>query len=84
MAVEKKEKGTLLTAQSKPYDVNGNTGTSHRVRVFVAGEIYSCKSSAAQVEQMKPLEGKQGEATLRFTSLKEAVNVELVSFAADK
>jgi len=73
-------KGKLLTAESKPYNVDGNTGTSHKIRVNVEGEIYVCKSTADQVSSMKKFEGKDGVLVLKINSRKENMSLELVSF----
>jgi len=71
----------ILSAESKPYNMNGNEGISHRVRILVDGEIFACKSSANQVAQLKEHINEEGDVTLSFTSRKENLGVELVSFA---
>jgi len=78
--MEIKVNAKLLTAESKAYSVDGNTGTSHKIRLNVNGEIYVCKSSAEQVASMKKFEGKDGKAEIRVNSRKEAMTLELVSF----
>lgn len=74
------EKATLLTAESKPYKVDGNEGVSHKVRVLVTGEIYSLKATEEQVLNYKPVEGETGEVTFILTSKKENLKAELVAF----
>lgn len=74
------EKAILLSAESNPYDFNGNQGTSHRVRVNVGGEIYVCKSTPEQVLELKHLVKQEGVAVLKFTSVKESLSLQLVSF----
>lgn len=74
------EEAILLTAESKPYNVEGNTGTSHRVRLSINGEIYSCKSTEAQVASLKGDVGKRGTATVVIKSRKENLSIELESF----
>lgn len=77
------EHGKILTAISKPYDFEGRSGVSHRIRVLVDGEIFACKSSEEQVKLLKEAEGAEGEVTLLVTSPKEAVSVSLESFVED-
>lgn len=74
----------LLTAESRPYSVDGNTGTSHKIRLNVAGEIYVCKSDEAQVAALKSLEGKSGLAQIKVNSRKENMSLQLVSFSVKK
>jgi hypothetical protein len=74
----------LLTAESKPYNIDGNEGVSHRIRLNVDGEIYSCKSSADQVAYMKQFEKKEGTASFKVNSRKENLSLELVSFEASE
>jgi len=73
-------KAKLLTAESKPYSVNGNEGVSHKVRLLVGNEIFVCKSSKEQVARLQDVRGTDGEATFRLTSRKELLALELVSF----
>lgn len=82
MAMKVKTKATLLTAESKPYEFNGNSGVSHKIRLFAEGEVYECKSSAEQVAELRPLAGKIGDATFIITSKKERIGCELESFKA--
>lgn len=74
-------KGTLLTAESKPYSFQGNEGVSHKIRVNVGGEIYSCNSNADQVASMKQYEGVEGDVVLKVSSRKEVLGMTLVSFS---
>jgi len=74
------EQAILLTAESKPYNMNGNSGVSHRVRVSVKGEVFACKSTEEQVIALKPFEGQEGTAVLKLKSVKENLSIELVSF----
>lgn len=74
------EKGFLLTATSNPYDVNGNKGISHKVRVSINGEVYSCSSNAETVASLKGLEGQSGTVKLKITSPKEMLKATLISF----
>jgi len=82
--LEYKAKGQILSAISKPYDFDGKSGTSHRVRVLTGGEIFNCKSSESQVELMKTVVGKEGEIVLGISSPKEAIAVELLGFTPAK
>jgi len=70
----------LLTAEGKPYNVEGNSGTSYKIRLNVEGEIYVCKSTAEQVAAMQEFVGKDGEAVIKLISRKENLSLQLVSF----
>jgi len=74
----------LLTAESKPYSIDGNTGTSHKIRLNIEGEIYVCKSTAEQVAEFKQYEGVDGLAVVEVVSRKENMSLKLVSFKASK
>jgi len=78
--MEFQEKAILLTAESKPYNVGGNAGTSHKIRVSINGEIYVCNSNHEQVEAMKPYQGKSGVVVIKMKSRKENLSLELITF----
>jgi len=80
----KNQKAILLTAESKPYSVDGNVGTSHKIRVSVGGEIYVAKSTAEQVSAFKSYERSEGLASFKVNSRKENMSLELVSFVLAK
>jgi len=84
MAIEKTEKGQVLSAVSKPYDFNGNSGTSHKIRVFAGGEIFNCNSTESQVALYKEHVNKSGDVTLKFSSPKESLVVEVLNFKPEK
>jgi hypothetical protein len=73
-------KAVLLTAESNPYKIDGNEGVSHKIRLSIGGEIYSCKSTADQVASLKQYEKQEGEAVIDVVSRKEAMSLKLVSF----
>jgi len=73
-------KARLLTAESKPYEMNGNSGISHRLRFSVDGEIYVCKSNADEVQKLHDRVGHEGTAHFKFESRKENLTLKLVSF----
>lgn len=81
MEIETRAK--LLTAESKPYNVDGNVGTSYKIRLNIDGEIYVCRSTEAQVLQMKEHEKAEGVAVLKVNSRKENLSLELYSFVAE-
>jgi len=83
VAVKKEVKAKILTAESKPYSIEGNEGVSHRVRLNIDGEIFSVKSTESQIQRIKDeaLTGTDVEAVLLFTSRKEKLAVELESFS---
>jgi len=74
----------LLTAESKPYKVDGNEGVSHKIRLNIAGEIYVCKSSESQVRSLSAQAGKGGMATIAINSRKENMSLELLGFTPEK
>jgi len=71
---------TLLTAESKEYNIDGKIVHSHKIRLNIGGEIFACKSTAEQVLKYKAFEKKEGTATIKVTSPKEKLAIELVSF----
>jgi len=71
---------TLLTAESRPYSIEGNEGVSHKARVNVDGEIYSLRTTEELVKELKNHLGEEGEAEIVFSSRKENLKAELVSF----
>jgi len=73
----------LLSAESKPYNIEGNTGTSHKLRLNVNGEIYVCKSTDEQVKSLQKEVGSEGRAVIKVNSRKENMSLELVSFEAE-
>jgi len=77
-----KTQGTVLSAASKPYDYDGRSGISHKIRVMVDGEIFNCSSNEQDVKDAQLVIGKTGEVELNITSPKEnlKVEVELLSF----
>jgi len=78
--MEIKTQALLLTAESKPYDFNGNSGVSHRIRLNVNGEIFVIKSTEKQVREVSPNVGEEGTAVIKVNSRKENLSLELVSF----
>jgi len=78
--MELKEDATLLSAESRPYSVDGNEGTSHRVRLLIGGEVFSCKSTAEMVSSLQKLIGEVGEAHIKVLSRKENLSIEFVNF----
>lgn len=83
--IEIKTKGKLLTAKSKPYDFNGNSGTSYKVRVLTdSGEIFECNSSASQVSLLESHQGKTGDVVFALSAPKERTTLEVISFTPAK
>lgn len=78
--MEIQTKGKILTVESKPYSVDGNVGTSHKIRINVDGEIYVCKSNPDQVSSLKQYQGKEGETVIKVNSRAEKLSLELISF----
>lgn len=82
--MEIKTQGMILTAVSKAYNMHGNEGVSHRVRVLVGGDIYVCKSNADEVLALQPSQGLTGSIVLKLRSPKEVLALEFVSFQVVK
>jgi len=74
------EKATVLSAESKAYDFNGNKGVSHKIRINILGEIYCVKSTEEQVNEFKQYVGEEGTCVVAFSSPKEVLKMSLVSF----
>jgi len=70
----------VLSAESKPYNFGGNSGTSHKIRLNIEGEIYVCKSSETQVKEISPRVGETVDGVVQVVSRKENMYLELVSF----
>jgi len=70
----------LLTAESKKYDFNGNSGVSHKIRLSVNNEIIVCNSDEQQVADFKEFLGKSGKAVIQVLSRKESMSLRLISF----
>jgi len=75
-----KAQGILLTATSKPYDIEGNKGVSHRVRVLCTDQIFSVRASEEEVTELKKYEGQEGEVTIDFISPKENLQALFIDF----
>lgn len=65
------ENAMLLTTKSKAYDIDGNKGTSHKIRVLIGGDIFPCRATAEQVEQYKDDENEQGIVRIDLSTVKE-------------
>jgi len=74
------ERATLLTAESKPYNVNGNEGVSHKARFNVQGEIYSLKCTANDIQSLQQFVGQTGDLVFDLTSRREQIAVVFKSF----
>jgi alpha-L-fucosidase len=75
-----KVQAKLLSAESKPYSVDGNTGTSHKLRFNVDGEIFVFKSDEDQVKELVDSVGTEGDLTFSIVSRKENMSLKCVSF----
>jgi len=73
-----KTKAKVLSAESKPYDMDGNKGVSHKVRFFIEDSIYPAKTDEATVLRFKNLVGKDVTVELNFTSVRENPAVALI------
>jgi len=70
--------GKILSAESKPYNIQGNEGVSHKVRALVGDEIFSLKATESLVKEAEE-HIANGEVTLQvdLTSPKENVKLTL-------
>lgn len=72
--------GKLLTATSKPYDFNGMSGVSSKLRIMIDGEIYVVKTTSDTVKELTEFCGQDLAFGLVFTSRKEMLGLELDSW----
>jgi len=70
----------LLSAESTPYNIDGNEGISHKARFLVGGEIYPVKCTKEVIESLKEDVGNEGDLTMSLTARKENIKLEYVSF----
>jgi len=77
------EKARILSAESKPYDFDGNKGVSHKIRLSILGEVYSVKTTEEQVNEFKQYVGKEGSVVVSFSSPKENLKMSIESFKVD-
>lgn len=75
-----KEQALLLSAESTPYNIDGNSGVSHKLRFLVGTEIFPLRATENDVISFKQKEGDEGELTFRLTSRKENPQIHFVSF----
>lgn len=71
----------VLSAESRPYDFDGNKGVSHTVRLLIDGEIYPCKASESLVTEFKSYEGQDADVELDLQSRRERITLHLVGLA---
>lgn len=76
--LEIKQKGTVLSADSKPYDIDGNKGISHKVRLLIGHEIFNLKTTESFVTLANSRRGKEVNVTISLTSPRELAKLELV------
>jgi len=55
------ERAKVLSAESKPWKMEGREGVSHTVRLNILGEIFAVKTSEEQVNEFKQYVGKEGQ-----------------------
>jgi len=77
-----KEEGKILTASSKPWEVDGRKGISYKVRVLVGSEIFNLFTDENHIESFREHEGEDGEIQIRLTSPKENPRFEIIGFSA--
>ena len=82
--MQNEEKAKVLSADNSPYDFNGNSGISHRIRLNIAGEVYAVKTSETQVNEFQKYVGKDVKVVLEFTSPKENLKMSILSVSEVK
>jgi len=82
--IEFKLKGRLLSAESRPYDIEGNSGVSHKVRFLVGDAILPLKTDEQTVKRLEAQLGSDGEITIELRSRKENVALWLSAFVSTK
>jgi len=74
-----KTKARVLSAESKPYKIDGNEGISHKVRLLIGNGIYPAKANESLVQRAQKASDKDVNVEVDFTSYKEQVGCTLVS-----
>jgi len=77
------ERAKVLSAESKPWKMEGREGVSHTVRLNILGEIFAVKTSEEQVNEFKQYVGKEGQVVVSFSSPKENLKMSIDSFKVD-
>lgn len=78
--IKLEKKGKILSADSRPYDFNGRSGTSHKVRALLEdGEIYVLNATPEQVKELQSEIGKEGMISFGISSPKERLSIKLLS-----
>lgn len=75
-----KTKARLLSAEEKPYDFDGRSGVSTKIRVLIESSIFSLRATPQDVAQAKQYIDKDGNLEFSLESLKEETRLRFVSF----
>jgi tRNA U38,U39,U40 pseudouridine synthase TruA len=67
----------VLSAASTPYEINGNSGISHKVRLLIGSAIFPLTSTKEQIEALQDYINKDVTATIEFTSVRERLGAKL-------
>jgi len=73
-----KEKVVVLSADSKPWEMEGRTGISHRARFLMGNEIYPVRCTESQVSELNKVVGKAVEVVVDLVAPKENTRLEFV------
>lgn len=76
--------GTLLSVVSKPYNVNGNSGISHKALVLLSGVPIELKTTEALVKEFSEFDTTEGKIEISITGCKLDPVLTLVGFAPFK
>lgn len=78
------QKGTLLSAESKPYEFEGRSGLSSKIRVLVEDSIFPLKATPEQVETFAHANGQKGIVKFELLSRKENIQLSFLDFTTSK
>jgi len=73
----------LISAESKPWEIEGRSGVSHKVRVLVDTDVFVLKATEQDVARCNEYieeENTSGELTIDLVSSKEVTQTKFVSF----
>jgi len=75
--METKVKAIILSVESNPYEFDGKSGVSHRIRISVNGEVYPVRSNEAQVKEFSPMVGETVDLSVKVESRKESLSLKV-------
>lgn len=76
------EDAQLVSAEAKPYNIDGRNIVSRRIRVYADGEILPLNANDDDIARVRENVGNTGKITFVVKSPKERVYLEFFSFEA--